>query len=57
MRSRRDVRTTEAACELGRRHGVELPIASMVNDLFRGKITPIEGAQRLMSRQLRSENE
>jgi glycerol-3-phosphate dehydrogenase (NAD(P)+) len=51
------VRTTEAACELGRRHGVELPIASMVHDLFRGKITPIEGAQRLMSRQLRSENE
>ncbi len=51
------VRTTEAACELGRRHGVELPIAAMVNDLFRGEITPIEGAKRLMSRQLRSEND
>lgn len=51
------VRTTEAACELGHRHGVELPIASMVNDLFRGEITPSEGAQRLMSRQLRAENE
>jgi glycerol-3-phosphate dehydrogenase (NAD(P)+) len=51
------VRTTEAACELGRRHGVELPITSMVNDLFRGQITPIEGAHRLMSRQLRRENE
>ena len=51
------VRTTEAACELGHRHGVELPIASMVNDLFRGEITPSEGAQRLMNRQLRAENE
>ena len=51
------IRTTEAACELGRRQGVELPIASLVNDLVRGEITPIEGAQRLMSRQLRSENE
>jgi glycerol-3-phosphate dehydrogenase (NAD(P)+) len=51
------VRTTEAACELGHRHGVELPITSMVNDLFRGEITPFEGAQRLMNRQLRAENE
>lgn len=51
------VRTTEAACELGQRHGVELPIASMVHDLIREKITPHEGAQRLMARQLRSENE
>jgi glycerol-3-phosphate dehydrogenase (NAD(P)+) len=51
------VRTTEAACELARRHGVELPIAEMVHDLFREKITPIEGAQLLMTRQLRSENE
>jgi glycerol-3-phosphate dehydrogenase (NAD(P)+) len=51
------VRTTEAACELGRRYSVELPIASMVHDLFQGRISPIEGAQRLMSRQLRSEIE
>lgn len=51
------VRTTESACELGRRHGVELPIAAMVDELIRGKITPEEGARRLMSRQLRSENE
>ncbi|MBW2494837.1 MAG: NAD(P)-dependent glycerol-3-phosphate dehydrogenase [Deltaproteobacteria bacterium] len=51
------VRTTEGACELGRRHGVELPIAAMVDELIRGKITPEEGARRLMSRQLRSENE
>ncbi len=51
------VRTTEAACELGRRHGVELPIAAMVDELIRAKITPEEGARRLMARQLRSENE
>ena len=29
----------------------------MVDELIRGKITPEEGARRLMSRQLRSENE
>jgi glycerol-3-phosphate dehydrogenase (NAD(P)+) len=51
------VRTTEAACELGRRYGVELPIAAMVDELIRGKITPDEGVRRLMARQLRSENE
>jgi glycerol-3-phosphate dehydrogenase (NAD(P)+) len=51
------VRTTQAACELGQRHGVELPISSMVHDLIREKITPREGAQLLMARQLRSENE
>ena len=51
------VRTTESACELGRRHGVELPIAAMVDELIRGKITPEEGARLLMARQLRSENE
>jgi glycerol-3-phosphate dehydrogenase (NAD(P)+) len=51
------VRTTEAACELGRRHSVELPIAAMVDELIRAKITPEEGARLLMARQLRSENE
>ncbi len=51
------IRTTEAACELGRRHGVELPIAALVDEVIRGKLTPEEGARRLMSRQLRSENE
>jgi len=51
------IRTTEAARELGRRHGVELPIAAMVDELIRGKITPEEGARLLMARQLRSENE
>jgi len=51
------IRTTGSACELGRRHGVELPIAAMVDELIRGKITPEEGARLLMARQLRSENE
>jgi len=49
--------TTEAACELGRRHGVELPIAALVGELIRGEITPEDGARKLMARQLRSENE
>jgi glycerol-3-phosphate dehydrogenase (NAD(P)+) len=49
--------TTAAARELGRRHDVELPIATMVDELIRGKITPDQGARLLMSRQLRSENE
>ena len=48
------IRTTEAACELGRRHGVELPMAALVDQLIRGKITPEESARRLMARQLRS---
>ncbi len=51
------IRTTHGACELGRRFGVELPIATMVDELIQGKITPEEGARSLMSRQLRSENE
>jgi glycerol-3-phosphate dehydrogenase (NAD(P)+) len=51
------VQTTGAACELARRHGVELPIASMVDELIRGKITPNEGVRLLMARQLRSEKE
>jgi len=49
--------TTQAACELGRRYGVELPIAAMVGEVIEGKITPEEGARLLMARQLRSENE
>ena len=51
------VRTTPAACLLGERHGVELPIMEMVHDLFNDRVTAIEGAERLMTRQLRSENE
>jgi glycerol-3-phosphate dehydrogenase (NAD(P)+) len=51
------IRTTEAACELGRRHGVELPIAALVDEVIRGKITPEESARQLMARQLRNENE
>jgi glycerol-3-phosphate dehydrogenase (NAD(P)+) len=51
------IRTTEAARELGRRHGVELPIATMVDQVIQSKITPEEGARLLMARQLRSENE
>lgn len=51
------VRTTEAACELARRHGVVMPIAEVVRDVIRDKITPVAGAESLMTRQLKSENE
>ncbi len=51
------VRTTRAACALAERHGVEMPIAEMVQELIEGRIGPREGAERLMRRQLRAENE
>ena len=51
------VRTTGATCALARRHGVEMPIAAMVQELLEGKVDPREGAERLMRRQLRAENE
>ena len=51
------VRTTRAACALAARHGVEMPIAEMVQELIEGRIGPREGAERLMRRQLRAENE
>jgi glycerol-3-phosphate dehydrogenase (NAD(P)+) len=51
------VRTTGAAIELARRHGVEMPIAGAVNAVLEGSIAPEEVADRLMRRQLRPENE
>jgi len=51
------VRTTGAAVELARRHGVEMPIAAAVHEVLEGKLAPAEAADRLMSRQLRPENE
>ena len=51
------VRTTRAACELGRRHGVELPISNMVDAILNGTVQPSEAVERIMRRQLRSENE
>jgi len=49
------VNTARAAVELGRRHGVELPIAEQVTEiLFRGK-APRRAIAELMERDLKSE--
>jgi glycerol-3-phosphate dehydrogenase (NAD(P)+) len=51
------VRTTRAACRLGERLGVELPISNMVREVLDGESTPSEAGHRLMTRQLRSEQD
>jgi glycerol-3-phosphate dehydrogenase (NAD(P)+) len=51
------VRTAGAAVELARRHGVEMPIAEAVQAVLAGQLAPRQAAERLMRRQLRSENE
>jgi glycerol-3-phosphate dehydrogenase (NAD(P)+) len=49
------VATARAACELGARHGVELPIAAAVADVLAGEVT-LEGAiAALLARPLREE--
>ena len=50
------VRTTHAACELAERMGVDLPIAQMVREVLDGKLAPIAGVERLMTRELKSES-
>lgn len=51
------VRTTQAACKLAARIGVELPIAEMVRQVIDGELTPDEAGSHLMTRQLRSERD
>jgi glycerol-3-phosphate dehydrogenase (NAD(P)+) len=51
------VRTTQAACRLAGRIGVELPIAEMVRQVIDGELTPDEAGSHLMNRQLRSERD
>ncbi len=51
------IRTTSAAVELARRHGIEMPIAEAVQAVLAGRIAPEECGKRLMMRQLRPENE
>jgi glycerol-3-phosphate dehydrogenase (NAD(P)+) len=46
--------TTEAALDLGRAHGLELPITTEVQRLLRGE-SPQEAVRRLMTRSLKSE--
>lgn len=51
------VATARAACQLGARHGVELPIAAAVADVLDGAMT-VEGAmEALLARPLRGEQE
>ena len=49
------VHTAKAACELGRRHGVEMPIAEQVSAIMFGGRGPREALQALMTRDLKSE--
>ncbi|MFP8877678.1 MAG: NAD(P)H-dependent glycerol-3-phosphate dehydrogenase, partial [Myxococcota bacterium] len=51
------VRTAQAARTLADRHGVDMPISVGVSRILAGELTPREGAEFLMTRQLKSENE
>ena len=51
------VRTTRAALALGAVHGVELPIASQVDALLQGRITPEAAVGALMGRRQRAESD
>jgi glycerol-3-phosphate dehydrogenase (NAD(P)+) len=51
------VKTTQAACALAERHGVDMPISEAVRRVLDGDLTPRDAAVHLMTRQLRSENE
>ena len=51
------VQTTRAACRLGERVSVELPISNMVRQVIDGDRTPAEAGHLLMTRQLRSERD
>ena len=49
------VRTTQAALDLGARHGVELPITSQMAAVLAGRRTPRAAMEELMLRRQRSE--
>jgi glycerol-3-phosphate dehydrogenase (NAD(P)+) len=49
------VATARAACQLGARHRVELPIAEAVADLLEGRLTIAGAMEALLSRPLREE--
>jgi len=51
------VRTTEAALELGRRHGIELPIAAQMAEVFAGRTSPRAAVEELMLRPQRVESD
>ena len=49
------VRTTQAALDLGARHGVELPITWQMTEVIAGRKTPRAAVEELMLRRQRSE--
>ena len=51
------IRTTQAACRLAARLGVDAPIANQVRAVIDGEKTPEEAGRWLMARQLKSERE
>ena len=51
------VRTTTAACALADRGRVEMPIARAVKRVLDGDLEPKDAVERLLTRQLRNENE
>ena len=46
-----------AAVVLAARHAVEMPIAQSVRQVLDGELEPREAVEKLLSRQLRNENE
>jgi glycerol-3-phosphate dehydrogenase (NAD(P)+) len=51
------VRTAQAARALAELHGIDMPISVGVSRILAGELTPQAGAEFLMTRQLKSENE
>jgi glycerol-3-phosphate dehydrogenase (NAD(P)+) len=51
------VKTTQAACQLASRCGVEVPVAQAVHSVLRGESTPSQTLRSLMRRPLESESE
>jgi glycerol-3-phosphate dehydrogenase (NAD(P)+) len=49
------VKTTEAAVELGRRFGVEMPITEQMYQMLYHRVSPREAIRRLMERSLKGE--
>jgi glycerol-3-phosphate dehydrogenase (NAD(P)+) len=49
------VQTADEVMRLGERHGIELPISSLVHRVLHDEITPIEGLKMLLSREQKPE--
>ena len=49
------VRTTGAALALGKEHGIELPIASQMDEVLHGRRSPLSAVDALMGRRQRAE--